>query len=248
MKYVIRFQKTGVICYTSHLDIMKVFKRAFKRAGIRLSYSQGFNPHPKMGFAQPLSLGYESLDEYIEFETVDDAPDAQMILEKMRALMPEGLELLSIQPATHKKTLAADTYAADYMVEIPLSCDASENLMAQNRGDQISQEGEALPAMEGLRDSYLGQEQILTLKKMKKKKEPALVDIRPKIRDISFRMEELTDAEAAADRVLLLDMTLDSGSESNLSPELVISTVLEKFELDVPRSDINVTRTKIYFN
>ena len=46
MKYVIRFQKTGVICYTSHLDIMKVFKRSFKRAGIRLAYSQGFNPHP----------------------------------------------------------------------------------------------------------------------------------------------------------------------------------------------------------
>ena len=72
MKYVIRFQKTGVICYTSHLDIMKVFKRSFKRAGIRLAYSQGFNPHPKMGFAQPLSLGYESMDEYIEFETVDE--------------------------------------------------------------------------------------------------------------------------------------------------------------------------------
>ena len=94
MKYVIRFQKTGVICYTSHLDIMKVFKRSFKRAGIRLAYSQGFNPHPKMGFAQPLSLGYESLDEYIEFETVDVAEDGthlngdrQVILDKMRALI-----------------------------------------------------------------------------------------------------------------------------------------------------------------
>ena len=69
MKYIIEFQKTGVICYTSHLDIMKVFKRAFKRADIALAYSQGFNPHPKMGFAQPLSLGYWSMQEYIEFET-----------------------------------------------------------------------------------------------------------------------------------------------------------------------------------
>ncbi len=56
MKYIIEFSKTGTICYTSHLDIMKVFKRAFNRAGIRLAYSQGFNPHPKMGLAQPLSL------------------------------------------------------------------------------------------------------------------------------------------------------------------------------------------------
>ena len=69
MKYIIDFSKTGTICYTSHLDIMKVFKRSFKRAGISIAYSQGFNPHPKMGFAQPLSLGYWGLEEYVEFET-----------------------------------------------------------------------------------------------------------------------------------------------------------------------------------
>ena len=53
-KYVLTFSKTGIICYTSHLDIMRMFNRVIKRAGIRLSYSQGFNPHPKMGFAQPI--------------------------------------------------------------------------------------------------------------------------------------------------------------------------------------------------
>ena len=70
-KYVMTFSKTGTICYTSHLDLMRMFKRAFKRGGIKLAYSQGFNPHPKLGFAQPLSLGYEGMKELMEFETVE---------------------------------------------------------------------------------------------------------------------------------------------------------------------------------
>ena len=220
MKYVIRFKKTGVICYTSHLDIMKVFKRSFKRAGIRLAYSQGFNPHPKMGFAQPLSLGYESLDEYIEFETAD-ASDAEEILVKMRELMPEGLELLSIEEAAHKKTLAANTVAADYLIDIPFAQKQEISMDARD-----------------LWQSYMGQDRILTLKKQKKKKEPVLVDIRPKIREMIFY---------PSDEGLKIETTLDSGSDSNLSPELVITTVLERFNLNIPRSEIRVTRTKIHF-
>ncbi len=231
MKYVIRFQKTGVICYTSHLDIMKVFKRSFKRAGIKLAYSQGFNPHPKMGFAQPLSLGYESLDEYIEFETADAASmsgaatavDKEEILEKMRELMPGGLELLSIEEARHNKTLAANTIAAEYVIEIPLP--------------EKRPAGWPLDARE-MWDAYMGQEEILTLKKQKKKKEPVTVNIRPKIQEMEFKPSE---------EFLRIEALLDSGSDSNLSPELVIATVLEKFDLNVPRSDIRVVRKKIHF-
>ena len=47
-KYVIRFSKTGYVKYTSHLDLLRMFKRAFKKAELGLAYSQGFNPHPKM--------------------------------------------------------------------------------------------------------------------------------------------------------------------------------------------------------
>ncbi len=231
MKYVIRFQKTGVICYTSHLDIMKVFKRSFKRAGIRLAYSQGYNPHPKMGFAQPLSLGYESLDEYIEFETVDapgmagasGAADQQEILNKMRQLMPGGLELLSIEEATHNKTLAANTVAAEYSIEISMPQEVPAGMPLDSQA---------------MWDAYMGQKEILTLKKQKKKKEPVTVDIRPKIREISFEPTK---------EALHIETRLDSGSDSNLSPELVITTVLEKFSLNVPRSDIRVLRRKILF-
>ena len=69
-RYVARFEKGGYTKYISHLDLLRVFKRAFKVMGLDIRYSNGYNPHPKMSFAQPLSLGYSSLCEYLEFETL----------------------------------------------------------------------------------------------------------------------------------------------------------------------------------
>ena len=48
-RYAVKFTKNGFLKYTSHLDMLRLFKRIIKRADIRLKYSQGFNPHPKMG-------------------------------------------------------------------------------------------------------------------------------------------------------------------------------------------------------
>ena len=66
-RYVMKFYKDGYVKYTSHLDLLRIFKRSFKKTGLALQYSQGFNPHPKMGFAQPLSLVYTSKCELIVF-------------------------------------------------------------------------------------------------------------------------------------------------------------------------------------
>ena len=55
-KYVLKFSKDGYAKYTSHLDLLRFFKRAFRKSGIALSYSQGFNPHPKTVFSVPLSV------------------------------------------------------------------------------------------------------------------------------------------------------------------------------------------------
>ncbi len=91
-KYILTFSKTGNICYISHLDLMRLFYRAIKRSGIKLGYSKGFNPHPKMSFAQPLSLGYTGLNELMEMETEEEyEPD--IIRQRLAELMPEGLEI-----------------------------------------------------------------------------------------------------------------------------------------------------------
>ena len=218
-KYVITFSKMGTICYISHLDLMKMFKRTFKKADIRLVYSQGFNPHPKMGFAQPLSLGYEGLKELIEFETVEDF-EPEVLKERVAAMMPVGIEILDCSRLEGiKKTLAANTVAADYDISIPL------NTPLVITADDI-------------RKKYLGQDAIITYKKQKKKKDLAEVNIKPMIRSIAFKV---------SDDALNISALLDSCSTSNLSPELVINTLIECLGIDTDRSEVAVTRKEIIF-
>ena len=222
MKYIIKFQKKGVICYISHLDMLKVFKRAFKRAGVGLAYSRGFNPHPKIGFAQPLSLGYEGLDEYVEFEVSPgcEGMGEQGIISSLREMMPEGLELISIvKDGERKKTLAAEVTAAEYTIKVPVPHDF------------------AYKARE-MWDMYMDRDAIMVSKRQKKKKNSVPVDIKPKIREITFKNDP---------GYLQIDTVIDAGSESNLSPELIISSVCEMLGITTPRSEIEVTRNKIHF-
>ena len=218
-KYAVGFSKTGTICYTSHLDIMRLFNRVIKRAGIKLAYSHGFNPHPKMVFAQPLSLGYTGLNEYIEIETTEDH-EPGYIAEKLSELMPPGLDIKGCERmAEGRKTLAAMTVAAEYMIEIPLAepVDMSDGEIAE---------------------LYMRQDRIITLKKQKKKKVPVEIDIKPMIRQLQVSQQ---------DGLIVIDTVLDSGSISNLSPELLIKTFTERLGIDTDRSEMDVTRKKIFF-
>ena len=81
-RYLFVFQKTNLMVYISHLDIQRLFRRTIKSCGYKIIYSQGFNPHPKMSIAQPLSLGYEGLEEYMEVE-LDADLDTALIKENI---------------------------------------------------------------------------------------------------------------------------------------------------------------------
>ena len=70
--YRIRFAKRGALIFVSHLDFAHSFIRALKRAEIHLKYSEGFNPHPKLVFALPLSVGMVGENEYCDITIVDD--------------------------------------------------------------------------------------------------------------------------------------------------------------------------------
>ena len=119
-RFAIKFNKRGYIKYTSHLDMLRLFKRAMKRCDIRLKYSQGYNPHPKMSFAQPLSLGYESMGEILEIETAV-AMEASDIKARLAAIMPEGIEITDVTSLPEQsKTLAAACIEAEYLIAVPV--------------------------------------------------------------------------------------------------------------------------------
>ena len=66
--YRIRFEKAERMRFLSHHDLMRLFERAFRRTGLPLRMTEGYNPHPVISFPTALALGIESLDEVVEFE------------------------------------------------------------------------------------------------------------------------------------------------------------------------------------
>lgn len=97
----LRFSKTGKAKYISHLDLMATMRRALLRAGIRLSYSMGFNPHPYLSVALPLQVGCGSLCELMDFESEGFAEGANPI-KALNAGLPDGIEASEMYAAGRK--------------------------------------------------------------------------------------------------------------------------------------------------
>ena len=107
-KYILTFEKSGYIRYTSHLDMVRLFQRAIRRSGIILAYSQGFNPHPKMSFALPLSLGYTGKKELLEIETREEY-SLHDLKNRLNEVLPGGIQIVDAEIFSAGKTAAAFT-------------------------------------------------------------------------------------------------------------------------------------------
>lgn len=110
----IMFSKTGRAKYVSHLDLVRAMTRAVRRADIPLWYTEGFNRHPYLTFASPLSLGYEGLRETMDIRMADDFPYDELAA-RLNAVLPEGLEVISAADVVAK---AGDLAAAEYRLTI----------------------------------------------------------------------------------------------------------------------------------
>jgi len=96
MKYRLKFTKLGNAVWISHLDLMETLRRAFRRSDISLKHSEGYNPHPIMSLALPLSVGQESLCELLDFETMLPADSTKDALTKLNASLPSGISASEI--------------------------------------------------------------------------------------------------------------------------------------------------------
>ena len=112
----IMFSKTGRAKYVSHLDLVRAMTRAVRRADIPLWYTEGFNRHPYLTFASPLSLGYEGLRETMDIRMADDFPYDELAA-RLNAVLPEGLAVISAADVVAK---AGDLAAAEYRLTIHL--------------------------------------------------------------------------------------------------------------------------------
>ena len=90
------FEKTGNAVWISHLDLMRLFQRALKRAGLPLTHTQGFNPRPSVSIALPLSVGVESQCELLDFELDGREVACDEICELLNGALVEGVSVRSV--------------------------------------------------------------------------------------------------------------------------------------------------------
>lgn len=90
------FEKTGNAIWISHLDLMRLFQRAFKRAGFLLTHTQGFNPRPSVSIAMPLSVGVESICELLDFDLDGETVDCAEMLARLNQTLVAGIRVLKV--------------------------------------------------------------------------------------------------------------------------------------------------------
>ena len=99
----ILFEKTGNAVYISHLDLMRLFQRAFKRGGLNLKHTQGFSPRAMVSIALPLSVGVESRCEILDYELVgQEELTCEEIRERLNRTMPAGVRVVEVYDSPRK--------------------------------------------------------------------------------------------------------------------------------------------------
>lgn len=215
-RYLLKFNKTGQLRYTSHLDLVRLFKRNFKRAGIDLVYSRGFKPKPKISFAQPLSLGYESKGEYVEIET-QRAYNPEMIMGLVNSHMPFGIEITECKVLDSKTNkIPAIVEYADYVAVLDSKIKFSKH---------------------NIIEEFLKQDKILIEKWAKKKKKEITTDIKPLIENITLDIKGQN---------LNVFMSVKTGSRANLNPESLLEALFKYDNLVVSKGDYRISRLDLF--
>lgn len=161
MKVRIKFRKYGIMRFIGHLDVMRYFQKAMRRADIPIAFTGGYSPHMIMSFAQPLGIGLTSDGEYLDIELTEKISSKEAV-RALNSVMTEGIEVSSFRQISEEKKSSGMTIvsAADYLVS--------------------AKEEPAVPSFwsERLAD-FMAQPSIIVLKKTKRSEKE--IDIRPLI-------------------------------------------------------------------
>ncbi len=143
-KLRLKFSKTGPIKFVGHLDIMRYFQKAIRRAEIDIKYSEGFSPHQLLSFAQPLSVGATSDGEYLDM-TVNSMVSTTDVMNRLNSVMNEGITILAVEELNENSAKAmTDTYAAKYVLSFRTNSKPDFDWIAEME-KYLS--GDKLPAM-----------------------------------------------------------------------------------------------------
>lgn len=165
MNIRMKFKKHGCMKFIGHLDIMRYFQKAIRRADIDIAYSEGFSPHMIMSFAAPLGVGLTSEGEYVDLQ-VNSCASSKAAVDALNSVMVDGMEVVSFKllPENVKNAMSS-VAAADYFVKW--------------------REGYAPDNWEEKFNAFLQKEEMLIVKKTKRSE--AEVDLKPMLYKTELR-------------------------------------------------------------
>lgn len=166
MKARIKFRKYGVMKFIGHLDVMRFFQKAMRRADIPIAFTSGYSPHMIMSFAQPLGIGLTSEAEYMDVELARPISSAKAV-EQLNQVMVEGIDIVSFLEIPEDKKSSGMTIvaAADYLV--------------------LPGEGELSEELARACTAFMDMEEIVVWKKTKRSEKET--DIKPMIYDFHLQ-------------------------------------------------------------
>ena len=154
MNIRVRFSKHGCLKFIGHLDVMRYFQKAMRRAEIDMCYSEGFSPHMIMSFASPLGLGLESDGEYMDI-SVKQSPSSKEAVERLNAVMAEGIEVLIWRELPeNSKNAMASVAGADYEVRL------REGYELEEGWEKKLEEFLALPEIRIMKETKKGEQEV----------------------------------------------------------------------------------------
>ena len=117
LRYRIRFAKAGLLRWTSHRDLARLWERLLRRAQLKLSMSEGFHPKPRIGFPSALALGVSGENEVVELDLAERLPAGEL-LDRLTADDQPGLTIKSVQ-LLPEKSGKAKLARTDYLITRP---------------------------------------------------------------------------------------------------------------------------------
>ncbi len=96
------YKKYGRMIFASHLDMYRLMSRLLRLSSVPVWYTEGFNRHPYLTFALPLSLGFTSDYEILDIKITDDDYTDDMLKSALESVFPEGLEVISVSECVEK--------------------------------------------------------------------------------------------------------------------------------------------------
>ncbi|MCG4586446.1 TIGR03936 family radical SAM-associated protein, partial [Anaerosalibacter bizertensis] len=133
----VKFTKENYLKYISHLDLMRLFQRAFRKADIPMKYSEGFNPHPKFSIASALSLGVSSIGEYMDVE-LEKKISITTFIHRMNQVLPDDIKILKAEYIEENKSVSSMIDWGFYKIQFKLKNTLSEEEVKKNVEDILS--------------------------------------------------------------------------------------------------------------